>query len=601
MELVTKFHHNYAVRKKLLVLLPLTLIFSLMTAPTFASVKAGAKCTKAGITATAAGKKFTCIKSGARLVWNKGVAIKAAAKPQVPTNTSSVNSPVQPEPKIETKNLLSQDPRVSPRSELTALTLCRTPDQTPDIARNGVTINRNGFPRPPESVYGKKTGRILVIPMVFNDLPFTTQKNPSRPSAKVDLEALQQVIPYVKDSFKKVSAGRFEIQIDVLPQSEWWVFNQNNPLLSGWGINNFPKVMDLVETQKSTFKFDSYDTYVFITGLGTPGQAGLGSAQAAFREPNKNGKDGFFNAALMAGTWENSGIWVHELGHSMYAFEDLYLFDQTTDPGKALGMDVPMKWDLMANAERLEFLGWNKLMMGWLEDSEVRCISDQKTSVHYLSSIDTSNENKLLTINLAPGVTLAAEARSWTSSNSGLLIYFINSNTNHGAGPVLAEKFLMSKNETKSLLGWRISVLETDPDGVLIEAVKTDIDKYIPPPPRQQQGNPVPPPSSSIKVTKSDVVPNGFLKARATLEVQGHKSYRVYVTATDDYQKVYFESGYLNDDRTSLAVDITGLVCGKPLRTMMEFYTEKDGKGERFVIANFQLNSLSCEDPARKP
>jgi hypothetical protein len=44
-----------------------------------ATPKAGAKCTKAGATATASGKKFTCIKSGTKLVWNKGVAIKAAA------------------------------------------------------------------------------------------------------------------------------------------------------------------------------------------------------------------------------------------------------------------------------------------------------------------------------------------------------------------------------------------------------------------------------------------------------------------------------------------------------------------------------------------
>ena len=41
-----------------------------------ATPKAGAKCPKAGTTATASGKKFTCIKSGTKLVWNKGVAIK---------------------------------------------------------------------------------------------------------------------------------------------------------------------------------------------------------------------------------------------------------------------------------------------------------------------------------------------------------------------------------------------------------------------------------------------------------------------------------------------------------------------------------------------
>ena len=41
-----------------------------------ASVKAGAKCSKAGATATLGGKKFTCIKKSGKLVWNGGVAIK---------------------------------------------------------------------------------------------------------------------------------------------------------------------------------------------------------------------------------------------------------------------------------------------------------------------------------------------------------------------------------------------------------------------------------------------------------------------------------------------------------------------------------------------
>jgi M6 family metalloprotease-like protein len=450
------------------------------------------------------------------------------------------------------------------------------------------------------SLYGKKSARLLVIPMSFNDLAFRAVRDPNRPTAKSDLEALEEVIPYVKDSFKKASAGRFAVEIDVLPQSEWWVFNQNNPVVIGPLINNFPKIMDLVTTQKSTFKFDVYDSYIFISGVGVPGQPGIGAGQAFFGEKNKNGKDGSFNAVLMTGIWTNSGIWLHELGHSLFAFEDLYLFDQTLDPGKGLGLEFPNKWDLMANANLIELLGWNKLLMGWLEDSEVRCLSDQKTSIHYLTSDNAGKESKLLTINLAPGVTLAAESRKASSSESGLLLSFINTNTNHGQGPVLAQRFLMTKGDSKSLLGWRISVLESDTDGVLIEAIKTDIDKFVPPPPRPQQSGP-PQPSSPIKVTKGEVVPNGYLKGRATWEVSGHQSFRVYVTAVDDLQKVYFESGYVNDNRSSLAMEISGLVCNKELRTMTEFYTEKDGKGERLVMPSMGLSFLSCEDTTRKP
>jgi hypothetical protein len=44
--------------------------------PAQAVVKAGAKCTKAGATASVGGKKYTCIKSGKKFVWNKGTTIK---------------------------------------------------------------------------------------------------------------------------------------------------------------------------------------------------------------------------------------------------------------------------------------------------------------------------------------------------------------------------------------------------------------------------------------------------------------------------------------------------------------------------------------------
>ncbi len=61
-------------------LLVLVLAVSLLgVAPAQAVVKAGGKCAKAGATATSAAKKFTCIKSGGKLVWNKGVAIKKVA------------------------------------------------------------------------------------------------------------------------------------------------------------------------------------------------------------------------------------------------------------------------------------------------------------------------------------------------------------------------------------------------------------------------------------------------------------------------------------------------------------------------------------------
>jgi len=62
-------------RKTLLILVVALLSFTL-AAPAHAVVKAGSKCTKLNATSTVSGRKYTCIKSGGKLVWNKGVLVK---------------------------------------------------------------------------------------------------------------------------------------------------------------------------------------------------------------------------------------------------------------------------------------------------------------------------------------------------------------------------------------------------------------------------------------------------------------------------------------------------------------------------------------------
>jgi hypothetical protein len=49
-----------------------------------ATAKAGASCAKAKTTQIVGSKKFTCVKSGKKLVWDKGVAIPKATKPTPP-------------------------------------------------------------------------------------------------------------------------------------------------------------------------------------------------------------------------------------------------------------------------------------------------------------------------------------------------------------------------------------------------------------------------------------------------------------------------------------------------------------------------------------
>ena len=56
-----------------------------------AAAKAGSSCKKAGQTSTFAGKKYTCIKSGKKLVWNKGVVVK---KPTPTPSPTAIGDPI---------------------------------------------------------------------------------------------------------------------------------------------------------------------------------------------------------------------------------------------------------------------------------------------------------------------------------------------------------------------------------------------------------------------------------------------------------------------------------------------------------------------------
>jgi hypothetical protein len=70
-------------RKRLIALIVITpLLLSSQLSTSHAAAKAGAKCTKVGSKSVVGVKTFTCIKSGKKLVWNKGVVVKKATPTQ---------------------------------------------------------------------------------------------------------------------------------------------------------------------------------------------------------------------------------------------------------------------------------------------------------------------------------------------------------------------------------------------------------------------------------------------------------------------------------------------------------------------------------------
>ncbi len=91
------------------------LLLSIVVAPgSSAAVKAGAACKKAGLINITGGFKFTCMKKSGKLVWGKGVAVKA--KPSASATVAPVVSP-SAAPTVETKPSAAPSVKASASAE----------------------------------------------------------------------------------------------------------------------------------------------------------------------------------------------------------------------------------------------------------------------------------------------------------------------------------------------------------------------------------------------------------------------------------------------------------------------------------------------------
>lgn len=100
------------------VALVLALIFSASTALAAPNPKAGASCSKAGSIKTFKGKRFTCIKSGKKLIWNKGEktgfgSFEPGGSYSAPTQSASPTPNVTASP-IPTPTVAAASPTPTP-------------------------------------------------------------------------------------------------------------------------------------------------------------------------------------------------------------------------------------------------------------------------------------------------------------------------------------------------------------------------------------------------------------------------------------------------------------------------------------------------------
>ena len=389
----------------------------------------------------------------------KGMNLTVWLKCDEQTGTYVVAPTTTPAPTATKPSNLNRNSAITPATELTTLNVCKTKDLSTRSSGN------NGFPRPQGVISGAVTPKILFIPLNFPDVPSFSD---------ADLIRVQETLKEVQEFYKKTSYGLVRIEYQILEKSKWPTMDKS---AESYGLinprpqqNNTEALKEILTKVDPSINFDIYDG-VTIETVRHPG-GGVGQAFIGQIFPTRNGsaKGVSLETAMSAGSFQTLA---HELGHTLFGLEDLYVFLNEQRPSVSGGPIPAGSWDMMSNSSR-EFFGWSKFLNGWLEDQQVRCLSNQVNSVHYLESLEIpSPAPKIILINLQEGVTISIEVRQLEGSASrGVLVYKIDSRINHGDGPITAQSDLLYEGKSLLIDGWKVTALEEGTEGMLIKVEK---------------------------------------------------------------------------------------------------------------------------------
>ena len=467
---------------------------NLLLLPANSAIKAGAKCAKQGTTLISAGKKYTCIKSGKNLVWNKGVVLpKPAVSPtptfsQTPTPSPSATPSATtlpttaPTPTVEYntftypwKSLCEKDPWVPAQwkeyQEFALATFgCARPYRfvevnLPSAKPNSILVSNNergnmnvcklpANPNGPSNA-GHRIGgwlftgdvQIQVIPIEFMD--YKASGSPK--------EEYGKYLEYISDMYYKISDGNTrvtfrtpenyfqigkKIEDYVLPGT--WKHGENSP---DWKVIDVPKYKaDVFAAADPKLNFTGIKMTVVLVPHSVPAKYIAHTPE--FRFDNVQTSEGMvpYNYLMPPATMVNRDSWygvepflhLHEFFHANGLLED----HDGDDMGRS-GPDAGTGFWGNMSGMLTDFILWDKWMSGMLVDSQVICVNPNISGNYWITPATYFGKNeKLLVIPLGGSRAIAIESQrqagqnfKLTKESIGALVYVVDASvTAHGKG-----------------------------------------------------------------------------------------------------------------------------------------------------------------------
>lgn len=465
-----------------------TLLVSSIKAYSASPPKPGATCSKLGTSQTYKGKKFTCIKSGKKLVWNKGVSIiriqpsPAVSPTQTPTPVSSPSSSPSISPSPSSTPTPSPTPSPSPTKPVFALTeMSKFQSMSTCQISSTVTAGNSehlGFPRPKDVIPSQGEHRAITLFVYFDDLSYEQKqidewKNNQIPT----FERFAQSMSYGKLKFKVDTYDQFlHIKKSVLAYNLDTAHSAPmKPNADAQGL-----IRDAVAAADPYVDFSKY-TFINVVTAAT-NKIGFEGALAG---PDLATADGVqFKRATFGPIREYvddpaKKIWLlHEVGHLWGLIHPF-----NTD-GSSWGRPGYPKFSVMGDGKSRapEFLAWERFVLNWFTEDQVACISTPSESEYTVKVSDiapNASGIKMLTIKLSSTEAIVLESRKASRDSlispdeEGIFAYYIDTSIRSNVGAI---KVIYKENPPAS--GWYPSTLTKGDKGVfrnyIIEILDSD-------------------------------------------------------------------------------------------------------------------------------
>ncbi len=435
-------------RSKFKALIVFSLSLTLMSTPALSATKAGTSCRSQGQVKISSGFKYTCIKSGKKLAWSKGVKIatKVAAPTPAPTPTPT------PTPEVLSITDLVDS--------------CKIEDASNPYEGVYGGAQYGGFNAKTKPIPSSGTVTWYLVPLDVADL-----KGEANWRSRVN-EQMQLLTEY----YELVSYGKLKIQWKVY---EDWITLPGTQLKYGIDqsgdyitTENFWK--DAIATVDPKVDFTGVQVINFLL---PKDQIAVKASAQGFPwtgDINKYNSNEFkVSAFTIVGNYfiysyrPYWSYWAHEYGHTI----------GIPHIGSSSTSSPYQQYDLMGDQDaRREISGWSRFAVTkWLEDKWVYCKkrANINSEIVYLSDLNSKKDgNKLVVIPISPTKALIAESRRSTKfvgsqringNENGVFVYVYDSTLGHNQ-----EYLTLLPSATDSVLRTNQSVTY---DGVTIKVL----------------------------------------------------------------------------------------------------------------------------------